>query len=499
MRPSRPSTLLERAKSPRTLKILARCAVSLGALAAVTGCDTKGFLSPPDQLGRFKSEPLVVPILKTLDPSVEENDKIFVNATAPTPADRRLEEVDYRISRNDLLSVGISDLVAPGQEQVQTRRVSENGMISLPYIGAIRAEGLTEIEFEQAVAQAYKDMQLIQNANVSVTVVEARGRSFEVMGGVARPAAYAIPEANFRVLDALVVGGDVLPNASIDYIYIIRRIEKPRPVTRPLTTRPLGAPTTTPVPNPGDLAPRGQLSQPPAPLASSTQKQDGGERALNLLADTSSVEPAMKANTGGSFVEPTVHPTDPITPPVESSHPILAQAGSSDRGFEFNAPTAPSDVRVIRIPYQALRDGDLNYNIPIRPYDVVWVQPLPAGVYYVYGHVSRPGVFTLAGQKVTIKQAIGGAGMFDELAIPQRTEIVRRIRPDHEIAMRIDLQRIFNMEEPDVYLKPDDQIFVGTNAVAPFLAALRGAFRITYGFGFLYDRNFAYNNVAGAF
>jgi polysaccharide biosynthesis/export protein len=31
---------------------------------------------------------------------------------------------------------------------------------------------------------------------------------------------------------------------------------------------------------------------------------------------------------------------------------------------------------------------------------------------------------------------------------------------------------------------------VGTNAMASFLAAARGAFRVTYGFGFLYDRNF---------
>ena len=37
-------------------------------------------------------------------------------------------------------------------------------------------------------------------------------------------------------------------------------------------------------------------------------------------------------------------------------------------------------------------------------------------------------------------------------------------------------------------------IFVGTNAAAPFLAALRNGFRVTYGFGFIYDRNFAYDN-----
>ena len=61
----------------------------------------------------------------------------------------------------------------------------------------------------------------------------------------------------------------------------------------------------------------------------------------------------------------------------------------------------------------------------------------------------------------------------------------------------MDLDKIFAGHEPDIYLKPDDQVMVGTNVLAPFLSAVRGAFRITYGFGFLYDRNFAINNSNG--
>ena len=45
--------------------------------------------------------------------------------------------------------------------------------------------------------------------------------------------------------------------------------------------------------------------------------------------------------------------------------------------------------------------------------------------------------------------------------------------------------------QPDIFLKPNDEIIVGTNILAPFIAAVRGGFRITYGFGFLYDRNFS--------
>ena len=40
-------------------------------------------------------------------------------------------------------------------------------------------------------------------------------------------------------------------------------------------------------------------------------------------------------------------------------------------------------------------------------------------------------------------------------------------------------------------VKANDSVRVGTNLGATFAAALRNAFRITYGFGFLYDRNYA--------
>jgi protein involved in polysaccharide export with SLBB domain len=139
----------------------------------------------------------------------------------------------------------------------------------------------------------------------------------------------------------------------------------------------------------------------------------------------------------------------------------------------------------------------LKYNIVIRPKDVIVAQNLPVGVYYMGGHVNRGGAFSLTGQKVTLREAVIAAGMFDQLAIPARTDIIRRIRSgtreggDRQVFVRVDLDRIFTGQAPDIYLKPDDNVMVGTNALAPFIAAARGAFRLTYGFGFIYDRNFA--------
>jgi polysaccharide biosynthesis/export protein len=153
-----------------------------------------------------------------------------------------------------------------------------------------------------------------------------------------------------------------------------------------------------------------------------------------------------------------------------------------------------TDREVIRVPLNDLKKGDLSYNIVIRPLDMIYVPSPLIGEYYMGGHVLRGGVYSLTARNITLLQAVIAAGGLDSVAIPARTEIIRRLSRDKQVFVRVDLERIAAGLEPDIYLKPDDQVRVGTNAGAQFLAQLRNAFRITYGFGFLYDRNYAPNN-----
>lgn len=458
---------------------LLKSAAAICVAGLFAGCDTKDLLNPTAVVRSGRpTEPLVVPILNTFDYQAEAGPGDYATATPPRPSDSVTNSNDYTIGRNDLLNISISDLMGPGQETVKIARVSESGNISLPYLGSVHAAGLTEIELEQGIVQAYRDANLIQNAQVSVTVVEARGRTVEIMGAVQAPGQYAILDADFRLLDALVLAKDVTTPLT-DYIYVIRKSEMAHqnglsPTTKPILNLRPGSGTTgtghpTSAPTPEDLAPHSDAgSQGSTPTAS--VKLASANRPLTLLADAPTSEPQIA---------------------VPASEPAATQPSAP---FAFNAPQSEENVRIIRIPYQGLHAGDLKYNIAIHPRDIIIVQPLPVGEYYLGGHIARPGAFTLSGRRITLKEAVISGGMFDELAIPQRTDIIRRIRPDREVFVRVDLERIFAGEQPDVYLKPDDQVMVGTNAIAPFLAALRGAFRITYGFGFLYDRNFAYNS-----
>ena len=91
---------------------------------------------------------------------------------------------------------------------------------------------------------------------------------------------------------------------------------------------------------------------------------------------------------------------------------------------------------------------------------------------------------------MTLKMAIAAAGGLGPLAWPKRCEVTRRVGKNKEETVLVDLDKIAQGEEPDFFIKPNDLINVGTHPTARFRAVLRNSFRATYGFGFIYDRNF---------
>lgn len=450
--------------SRRALAAIAN-GLALSAIVFAGGCETKSFIDPTE-LGRYQKDPLVLPIVNQLDPVAEGPEAQWTHATDPTADDLKPTVGDYRVSPNDLLAITLSDINGPNTETVKQARVTESGNISLPYLdNPIRAAGLTEIQLEQVIVQAYKNANLIQHAQISVTVVEARGRAFSVLGAVGASGEYAIVETDFRLLNAMILARNV-SSPFVDTVYVIRQLRQPElaePATMPAVNPGPVIPPPTTGPSSDELAPpKTEANHPPEPLASAAVPEN---HVVHLAAGV-------------------------------ETHARAQQAAARFDGFRDPGPE--QDVRVIRIPYEALRRGDLRYNITIKPRDIIYVPDPQTGYYYVGGHVARPGAYTLSGQKMTLKDAIISASMFDGLAIPQRTDIIRQVHPDHEIYVRVDLAKIFSGEMPDLYLKPHDKIMVGTNALAPFVAAFRGAFRVTYGLGFLYDRNYSYSSTGQA-
>jgi protein involved in polysaccharide export with SLBB domain len=480
-----------------------------GLVLAAGGCLDKGFLDQTE-MGAFNKEPMVVPIVDRLTTTIEEEGGMFANAEPPVASDLVPPEGDYAISPGDLLAVTITDLVAQGVETLQQRRVTDSGNISLPYVGTLRIAGLTEAQAEEAVRSAYRDAQIIQNAQVSVITIEPRGRTYTLGGATGRSGQFPIFKNDLRLIEALANAADFeVTRGTRGYkeLFIIRdrdasattpaptdgATEPPADVLRPRSDRPLGD---------GDLRRatylRAQPADPAAPTAveaqpPATQPTETGEGRYIIIDGKPVLVGGGQPTTEPS--EPDVQPAMPLTPaPAVTETPDAPDTGmagpAATEPFEFDAPQEPGDVRVIRIPVEQLVRGELKYNVVIRPGDVIWVPAPLEGVYYMGGHVQRVGVYGLGnGNDVTLTNAIIAAGGLDQLAVPWRTQIIRRVG-DKNVFATVDLTKIFNGQEPDLYLKKDDQVIVGTQFWATFAAALRNGFRLTYGFGFLYDRNY---------
>jgi len=180
--------------------------------------------------------------------------------------------------------------------------------------------------------------------------------------------------------------------------------------------------------------------------------------------------------------------------------------GNASKGSVANAQmhkdkrklSKPDKTIVIEIDYNRLVRGQSSLNIVIRPGDAIYCDSGEVGVVYIDGEISRPGVYNLpTNGRLTLSRLVAAAGGVSELAIPERCDLIRRIGSDKEACVRISLAAIRNRGEPDIFLKPDDHLIVGTNFWALPLARFRRDLSFPNSVGFQLDRNFG-NDVFGA-
>jgi len=201
----------------------------------------------------------------------------------------------------------------------------------------------------------------------------------------------------------------------------------------------------------------------------------------------------------GQWVPIQVGPPKPEKPPIkiEPKGPIVPLEERLEKPPVELEWEEAVQARLIRIPADKLLGGDPRYNIVIKPGDTIHVPVDIIGEFCIMGNVNRTGYINITGRPMTLKMAIAAAGGLGPLAWPKTCEVVRRIGRDKEEVVMVDLDKIASGEQPDFFIKPNDLVNVGTHVTSRWRAILRNAFRATYGFGFVYDRNFAYQDYYG--
>lgn len=491
----------------------------LGVLGLMTlngvflgGCTWDSYMDP-SVVGRWERTPTRVPILNHIG-AIEDPSAEFVEVTEITASDLIPETDVYRVGPGDFLDLTIYDLITRGQAELLPRQIDQNGYIQIPQLGRIFVSGKTESEVADAIAQ--KMAPIVADPLVSVVVQQRRQQVFHLTGAVAAPGPYSILNADFRLYEALIAAGG-FPEFTRE-IFVIRQV-------------PLDDDTT-------NLSP-----EDPSDRNMDPEEEDeipSGENLLDVIDDLSA--PGMMSGSSGArglVANGRVQPEDrdPLIDLIEPGTDTAAPTQQDEREVaqEEYAPPAPRwrfvdgrwvresipvasrrliatpegevlqdsrgqlfTQRVIRVPVQPLIAGDARYNIVVRPGDIIRVPPAPAGFYYLRGEVIRPGVYNLPQVgKLTLLRAISAGGDLAPTAIPERVDLTRIVGPDEQATIMLNLRAIAEGTQPDIYIKPDDMINIGTSFWATPLAVIRGGFRTSYGFGFLLDRNFG-NDVFGA-
>ena len=89
---------------------------------------------------------------------------------------------EYQIGAKDLLQISVFEV----PELNITVRVSENGMISLPLLGEIRAEGLNRLQLEKELATRL-EKNYLKDAQVTIFIKEFQSKKVSIMGAVKNP------------------------------------------------------------------------------------------------------------------------------------------------------------------------------------------------------------------------------------------------------------------------------------------------------------------------
>jgi len=478
-----------------------RCGKTLGIgllcvtlMVMLTGCEVDSFLDPSEVI-RAERTPVEMPILSRID-LIEDGAQEDLPVTQVRPEDLVPSKREYTIGSGDLLTVSVFELIQPQTETTENRQVDQAGNIRMPVIGEIEAAGKSTSQLEEHIADILVERQIFsERPNVSVVLQRSQHNTFAVIsqstqstGGVG-VGTYNIPKPNFRLLDAIAMARGVPGRTR--RLLIFRQTALADRVTGE-------APTDEDGEDGDDDQPAEPDARSPSQLLEQMMDDEGGEQPQDGADDAAEDQPAApegleqgldspQQNAGASWVYD--EGKGWVRAAGEGASPAQ-QAEEEEQGRVDQLGELISQ-RIIEIPYRKLVNGDMRYNIIVRPGDVIKVPAQSAGFVYALGAINRPGAFSVPGEKdLTLKQLIASAGGLSTIAIPERVDLIRRVGGNREAVVRLNVRAIFEGTQPDIFLKPNDVLNFGTNFPATPLAVFRNGLRMTYGFGFILDRNF---------
>jgi beta-lactamase regulating signal transducer with metallopeptidase domain/protein involved in polysaccharide export with SLBB domain len=333
------------------------------------------------------------------------------------PDDFVVTDQPYLLEPNDLVQISIT-------RETQVLRISRDGTISLPLIGLRKISGLSQEQAVQTIDAAYKDANLAADGPVKLVIAEQRGRTFSIFGAVGMPGQFSIPTNDFKLLDALTVGGGAAKRAKVQIFRGQRMI-----VISPdqLEAR---DPKVNIIIRPKDFV----------------FVETPDNQPFRIVVQRDRIETDGKGTTW------------------EEVRKVLEAIPAIDRRSKFIELSAGSGDLPVRRFFQAKSEAaKLVSDLGLAHVSEVGVEPgapevSAPGEYYIGGLVKRTGVYSMTARGISLRQAILAAGGPEQGA--ELILVVRRTGEREQSVREIPVKDLLDGKYPDMVVQRGDQLLV---------------------------------------
>jgi len=381
-------------------------------------------------------------------PSAAHTQEAAAAAAAPVTDDPDLDRLwqkrsselsstkDYPIGPGDVLTISV-----PQMDELQERkvRVTPQGTIELPLVGAVQAGGMTEEQLEAGLDQKLNNF--MYNPQASVYVNEYHNREVAVIGSVNHPGLVLLTSPSETILDVVTQAGGLSSTAADEIILI--------PVEQ------------------GDPAMAKRVSQ--VAFNASETGAFGADGATATDATGADGDAAVGgSSTGGVGRAGEIMPHQ-AGRGIPGGNPDIDQRAKQQASRTAAPPQGdtaehtlgmlPANAHPLSIPIKStsLTGAGKYINLPMRPGDVIVVPG--GGNVMVVGWVQTPGYFQV-GSGLTVLGAIGAAGGPMYAANTKEITLIRSNKDGSKDTIPINLDMISKGDEADLPVKANDVIDV---------------------------------------
>jgi polysaccharide biosynthesis/export protein len=269
---------------------------------------------------------------------------------------------DYPLGAGDAIRVQVFQ----NPDLTIETRVSENGSITYPLIGAVELGGLSIAAAEKKIADALQKGGFIRQPQVNIVLIQIRGNQVSVLGQVNRPGRFPLETANTRLSDMLANAGGATQGG--DDMVVVTGLR-------------------------GGKQFRRVIDLPSIYLNEKTE-----DDIVLMGGDTVYVHRAPVFHIYGEAQRPGSFRVERNMTVMQA----LAQGGG---------PTARGTEKKLRLHRRAA-DGRVTQSVPeltdpVQPDDVIYIEEAP--VFFIYGEAQRPGSFRIE-KDMTVMQALAQGG-----------------------------------------------------------------------------------------